>query len=144
MCEDRSIAKWCALLEVMKEWQVVRDLERNVLIEANWVRMRLGMLDSWSKLRQMGLQIGICSNLATGYGAGVLAGLPDIADVTVYSYLSGGAKPNPEVHSLVARRFGLDAKRILFVGNTLGADVEGPKCTGTVAMHINECARLRS
>ncbi len=114
------------------------------MFEANSVRMRPGILDSWSKLRQMGLQIGTCSNVAAGNGAGVLAALPDIPDVTVFSYLSGVAKPNPEIHSLVARRFGLDAKRILFVGNSPGADIEGPKCAGTVATHINEFARLRS
>lgn len=114
------------------------------MIEANSVLMRPDMLDSWSKLRQMGLQIGICSNLAAGYGAGVLAALPDIPDVTVFSYLSGVAKPNPEIHFLVARRLGLVAKRILFVGNTPGADIDGPKCSGTVAMNINEFARLRS
>lgn len=143
MREDRSVAEWCSLFEITAPSQVVKDLERDVMIEANSVRMRPGMLDTWSELRQMGLQIGICSNLAAGYGAGVLAALPDTPDVTVFSYLSGLAKPNPEIYALAARRFGLDAKQILFVGDTPRADIAGPNCAGMVAMHINEFERLR-
>ena len=143
ICEDRSIADWCALFEIRAPSQEVRELERDVMIEANSTRMRPGMLDAWSELRQMGLQIGICSNLAAGYGAGVLAAMPDTPDVAVFSYLSGVAKPNPEIYALVARRFGLEAKRILFVGDTPRADIAGPKRAGMVAMHINEFERLR-
>ena len=143
MCEERNIAEWCALFEIRVTSQEVRDLERDVMIEANSVRMRSGIVDAWSELRKSGVQIGICSNLAAGYGAGVLAALPDRPDVTVFSYLSGVAKPNPEIYALVADRFGLDAKRILFVGDTPHADIEGPKCAGMVAMHIDEFERLR-
>ena len=143
MCEDRSLAEWFSLFEIRVPSQVVSDLERDVMIEANSVHMRPGMLDAWSELRQMGLQIGLCSNLAASYGAGVLAALPDSPDVMVFSYLSGVAKPNPEIYALATRRFRLVAKRILFVGDTPRADIEGPKCAGMIGMHINEFERLR-
>ena len=112
------------------------DLERDLQAECSSIRLRPGIAEIWRSLRERGLRIGVCSNLALPYGLPLLAVLPDPPDAVILSYEVGLAKPDPAIFRLVCDRLGLQPAEILFVGDTPSADVEGPRAIGMPAMLI--------
>ncbi|MCV9938249.1 HAD family hydrolase [Boseaceae bacterium BT-24-1] len=112
------------------------ELEQDLASECSSIRLRAGMDRIWSAIRQSNLRIGVCSNLAQPYAEPFLAQLPDIPDVIILSFEAGLLKPQPGIFHLVCARFGLPAEQILFVGDTLEADILGPRAIGMPAMSI--------
>ena len=64
--------------------------------------------------------------------------MPNRPDVEVLSYKVGVLKSEPEVYARVLDGLQLDPARVLFVGDTMRADIEGPKAAGINAMHVDE------
>jgi HAD superfamily hydrolase (TIGR01509 family) len=114
------------------------ELERDLSAECSSIRLRPGIDRIWSALRRADLRIGVCSNLALPYAQPFLAQLPGIPDVAVLSLEVGLTKPQPEIFQLVCVRFGLPAEQILFVGDTLKADILGPRAIGMPSMSISD------
>lgn len=130
------------LREVARDLAIVigearlRNLELDLAAECASVRLRPGMELVWAMLRQADVQIGVCSNLAQPYAEPLLASLPGIPDALVLSCDVGLIKPQPEIFHLVCSRFGLAADQILFVGDTMEADILGPRAIGMPSMSI--------
>lgn len=114
----------------------LRELELDLAAECRSVRPRPGMDLIWSSLRRAGVKIGICSNLALPYAEPLLGEIPGITDALVFSFEVGLAKPQPEIFHLVCKQLGIPAEQILFVGDSLDADVLGPQAIGMHAMTI--------
>lgn len=113
-------------------------LEADLAAETASTQLRPGIDAVWSTLRRAGLKVGVCSNLAAPYADALLDRLPDGPDAVVLSFNVGLMKPQPEIYELVCERLGLEPHQILFVGDTVEADVEGPRRAGLFAMHIDE------
>ncbi len=64
--------------------------------------------------------------------------LPDNPDAVTFSYLVGHAKPEPAIYAKVMDSLGLPAERILFVGDSVSADFDGPSMAGMASMLVNE------
>jgi len=116
----------------------VAELEADLQTECASVRLRPGIAEIWRSLRERGVRIGVCSNLALPYGAPLLDALPDTPDAVILSYEVGLVKPDPAIFRLVWDRLGLQPAEILFVGDTPSADIEGPHAIGMSAMHISD------
>jgi HAD superfamily hydrolase (TIGR01509 family) len=114
------------------------ELEADRQAECASVRLRPGIAEIWQSLRDRGLRIAVCSNLALPYGAPLLSVLPDTPDAVILSYQVGLVKPDPAIFRLVCDRLGFQPAEILVLGDTLSADVEGPKAIGMPAMLISE------
>jgi HAD superfamily hydrolase (TIGR01509 family) len=114
------------------------ELERDLQAECASVHLRPGIAEIWQSLRERGVRIGVCSNLALPYGPPLLSALPDAPDAVILSYEVGLVKPDPAIFRLVCDRLGLRPAEILFVGDTPSADVEGPRTVGMPAMLISE------
>jgi HAD superfamily hydrolase (TIGR01509 family) len=114
------------------------DLERDLQAECASIRLRPGIAGLWQSLRDRGLRIGVCSNLALPYGSPLLSTLPDTPDAVILSYEVGLVKPDPAIFRLVCDRLGLQPAEIQFVGDTPSADIEGPRAIGMPAMLISE------
>jgi HAD superfamily hydrolase (TIGR01509 family) len=113
-------------------------LEADLQAECASVRLRPDIAEIWQSLRDRGLRIGVCSNLALPYGAPLLATLPDTPDAVILSYEVGLVKPDPAIFRLACDRLGLQPAEILFVGDTPSADIKGPKAIGMSAMLISD------
>jgi HAD superfamily hydrolase (TIGR01509 family) len=113
-------------------------LEADLQAECASIRLRPGIAEIWQSLRERGLRIGVCSNLALPYGAPLLAALPDTPDAVILSYEVGLVKPDPAIFHLVCDRLDLQPAEIHFVGDTPSADVDGPRAIGMPAMMIAE------
>lgn len=81
----------------------------------------------------------VCSNLARGYGQRVKELVPGARGYAM-SYEIGAYKPQPEIYRAAIDLVGVPPERILFVGDTVRADVEGPSAVGMKAVHLNRSA----
>ncbi|MEX0319911.1 MAG: HAD family hydrolase [Ruegeria sp.] len=136
--ECRDISDWPKALGFPAGQLEITEIERRIHSEAQSIRTRPGMDRAWKELRERGFRLGICSNLASPYGAATLAALPDEPDATVFSYELGRAKPDPEIYAAVANELRVLPREILFVGDTKSADIDGPVRAGMRAMFVAE------
>lgn len=94
------------------------------------------------RLRAKGMRIGLCSNLAQGYGQRVMDLLPSL-DAYTLSYEVGARKPEPEIYAHVCQALGCKPKDVMFVGDSENADVLGPKAFGMKSFHLNRDAGIK-
>lgn len=98
------------------------------------VRIRPGVA---KMLAALPIRYGVCSNLSADY-AGALDRFPEISPAfRVLSCFVGCMKPDRRIYELVLEAAGVPAARILFVGDTPAADLEGPIRAGMRAVHID-------
>lgn len=114
------------------------ELEADLAAECASTQPRQGTDVTFEALRRLGLKIGVCSNLAAPYKQALLGCLPRVPDALVLSFETGLMKPQPEIYQLVCSRLDLKPEQILFVGDSVEADVLGPQRAGLFAMHIRE------
>jgi putative hydrolase of the HAD superfamily len=89
------------------------------------------------ELHARGTALAICSNwdwdLAEAVGE---VGLTDHFDVVVSSAWAGARKPHPRIFEHTLRKAGLDRTTTLFVGDTWGPDVVGPRSVGLTPVYL--------
>jgi HAD superfamily hydrolase (TIGR01509 family) len=90
-------------------------------------------------LKQSGVRIGLCSNLATGYGSRVLQLLPNL-DAYIFSYQIGAVKPDPIIYKQALKQLGCSAQSVLFIGDSLIADINGPQACGIATRFLDRKA----
>lgn len=138
MREPRSIYDWIELYGVDDDPLVALDIYTRVLSEVSSVTIRPGLADIWAQLRAKGMRLAVCSNLASSFGLAVRHALPDPPDVEVLSCKVGSIKPEPAIYAHVLDRLQIEPGRVLFVGDTPRADIEGPRAAGMKAIHVDE------
>ncbi|MBY0359163.1 MAG: HAD-IA family hydrolase [Candidatus Obscuribacterales bacterium] len=94
-----------------------------------------------AELKQRGLKIAVVSNLAQPFGEPVQSLLGDLVDHFVFSFVTGVAKPNPEIFEEVCRKLELSAPEILFVGDNKQNDYEGALAFGMSALHLQRSSQ---
>ncbi|HEY5797921.1 MAG TPA: HAD family hydrolase [Bosea sp. (in: a-proteobacteria)] len=103
--------------------------------------MPLVAADGWpvDRFKQplIGKKVAVCSNLATQYGDALVGSLPKAPDALVLSFEVGLMKPQAEIYRLVCRQLSLEPDQVLFVGDSLEADVHGPQAAGLFGMHVD-------
>ena len=103
--------------------------------EVGSTQLRSGVPEMLSALP---VPYGICSNLSLDY----LPTLQRFAELKpafrIMSCEVGYVKPDPEIYELVVAAAGVPRHKILFVGDTPAADVEGPRVAGMQAIHIDQ------
>ena len=88
-------------------------------------------------LRGAGVRVGVCSNWGwelDGFLRQV--GLLDLVDVAVTSARAGARKPHPHMYGHTAAALGVAPAEVVFVGDSWGPDVEGPRRAGMRAVHV--------
>ena len=83
-------------------------------------------------LRARGLTLAVCSNWDWDLDRALISsGLaPEAFDVVVTSARAGARKPHPRIYRHTLERCGVAADEALFVGDTWGPDVAGPRSMG--------------
>ena len=89
-----------------------------------------------NRLVQAGVQIAVCSNLAQPYGAVVDRLLSQFDLIRCLSYQVGCIKPDDEIYAWLVRESGVPKEEVVFVGDNLVADYEGPTSFGFKAFHL--------
>ncbi len=88
-------------------------------------------------LRSRGLRLAICSNWDWDLEPAVAeAGFGDAVDVVVSSAWAGARKPHPRIFRSTLEQLGADPHGTVFVGDTWGPDVEGPRALGMTPVYL--------
>ena len=88
-------------------------------------------------LRQAGLAIGVCSNWGWELDAFLhQVGLLHLVDAAVTSARAGARKPHPLAYGRVLSALDIAPADAVFVGDSWGPDVEGPRRAGMAAVHV--------
>ncbi|MEQ9725398.1 HAD-IA family hydrolase [Pseudomonas sp. WHRI 8822A] len=93
-------------------------------------------------LQEAGVKIGLCSNLASGYGPAVRELLPGL-DAYGFSYEIGAMKPNPIIYQSVCRDLGVQpgqqlwGDRVVMIGDSIKCDRDGARVAGIAGFHLN-------
>lgn len=89
-----------------------------------------------TQLKQSGYKLAICSNLAALYAPPIEQLLPFRMDAYGWSFEVGTVKPDPKIYRHVCQQLGLQPEEVLMVGDTLEADVLGPRSIGMRGIQI--------
>ena len=90
-----------------------------------------------AELRAAGLRLAVCSNWDWDLEPAVTeAGLRDGVDLLVSSAWAGARKPHPKIFRITLEQLGVDADEAVFVGDTWGPDVEGPRAFGITPVYL--------
>ena len=137
MREPLDLGAWCKQVSAEVSEDMLAGVFADIEAEVDSIRLYHGVAELWQNLRQRGLKIGVCSNLAKSYGVKLLQVLPDKPDIVVFSYEVGLQKPEQEIYRRVSQKMTLPAGRILFVGDSVRNDVSGPKAVGMKAVLVD-------
>jgi putative hydrolase of the HAD superfamily len=90
-----------------------------------------------AELRTRGLRLAICSNWDWDLAQAVdEAGLTDLVDVQVSSAWAGARKPHRRIFEHTLEKLGTEPPACVFVGDTWGPDVAGPRAMGMTPVYL--------
>lgn len=90
------------------------------------------------------IPLAICSNLAKPYGCVIKKLMPQYSFIECLSYEVGAIKPDPAIYKKLVNLSGVAPNKILFVGDTLLADYQGPINYGFEALHLVRRNKVRT
>jgi putative hydrolase of the HAD superfamily len=151
---EREVRIWRTFLEAYaRELEVpperleeaMDELEAAFATPGMWSRHVPGSLDALRDLAATGVALAIVSNsdgtlearlaaegvCQVGPGAGVPVA------VVVDSGAVGVAKPDPAIFRFALEATGVDPGRVVHVGDTVGADVDGARAAGIQPLHLD-------
>jgi HAD superfamily hydrolase (TIGR01549 family) len=99
-------------------------------------------LPALRELKNRGFKLGLCSNLALDYAAPIVSVLPFALDAYVWSFDTGAIKPDPVIYAHACRQLSCAPGEVLMVGDTVEADVEGPRAFGMQALWLDRTQRF--
>jgi putative hydrolase of the HAD superfamily len=112
--------------------QKLRDGAQSRVLEA-YPEARAVLTD----LCDRGLRLGICSNWDWDLAEAVEeVGVSDLVEVQVSSAWAGARKPHPRIFQQALTKLGADPDGCLFVGDTWGPDVAGPRAMGMTPLYL--------
>ena len=88
------------------------------------------IVETMEALRQMGMRLGIISNIiSTSFVPHILReyGIAQYMECVVLSSEAGVRKPNPAIFEIAFQQLGVKAENVAYVGDTLSRDVLGAK-----------------
>ncbi|WP_313624744.1 HAD family hydrolase [Achromobacter sp.] len=88
-------------------------------------------------LKQRGIKVALCSNLAAPYGPPVLDLLPIEPDFCAWSYEAGAVKPQPQIYEYLCDGIACRPDEVLMIGDTIEADMVGPRNFGIHGYHLD-------
>lgn len=90
-----------------------------------------------AELRAADLTLAICSNWDWDLAEAVdEAGLTAAVDVMVSSAWAGARKPHPRIFEHTLAKVGVEPSEVVFVGDTWGPDVVGPRALGMTPVYL--------
>jgi HAD superfamily hydrolase (TIGR01509 family) len=118
-----------ALASSLDRSELAANLAQSLRSELASLYIYPDVAEALALLSNRGKKVAVCSNLAAGYGEAVRALLPQIRNF-VFSYEVGAVKPEPAIYAEVRSRLSVAASEVLFIGDSLRCDVEGPVACG--------------
>jgi HAD superfamily hydrolase (TIGR01509 family) len=119
-------------------------LEEDLRVELASVRLFPDTLGALAALRARGVRLGLCSNLAADYARPIVDLLHGRLDAHTWSFEAGAIKPSPVIYAKACDALGCAPSEVLMVGDTVVADVDGPRAFGMQARLLDRKLSLAS
>lgn len=116
--------------------QRLGQLHRDLQVELDSLTLYDDVVPTLNALLRQGVELAICSNLAKPYGAVIDRLLSEFSFARHLSYALGAIKPEKAIYDAILSTHHINPAQILFVGDTLLADYEGPVKYGFQARHL--------
>ncbi|AWL03090.1 HAD family hydrolase [Massilia oculi] len=95
-------------------------------------------------LRNRGFKVALCSNLVLDYAAPISAVLPFVFVAYALSFETRAIKPNRAIYASVCQRLQCAPSDVVMIGDSVKADVEGPREFGMQAFLLDRKLGFRS
>lgn len=118
-----------------------KELEADLRSEIASIRLFPDTVPTLQALRAHGIKLGLCSNLAADYAAPIVKLLPIQLDACTWSFDAGAIKPDPAIYAYACAALGCAPERVLMVGDTPAADVDGPRAIGMQSILLDRRQR---
>ena len=90
------------------------------------------------ELRKKNIKLGLISNLASSYKEPFFEfGLNEYFDEVLFSCDVGLRKTNPKIYQKMIKNLNINPAQVLMTGDSVSADVDGPKSIGMDAIHLH-------
>lgn len=130
-----GLAEAADLLGMTLPGDVLEELTADLNAELASISLFEDAMPAIRLLKDRGLRIGLCSNLAGPYAKPVQALLPQF-DACARSFAVGAVKPEPRMYSYLCDAMDASQEQVLTVGNTISTDYEGLRSSGKQASHL--------
>lgn len=110
--------------------QVIQKINADIEDEIASIRLFPEVVETLSKIRELGLKWGIISNLAPPYAQPLLDILPIAPDACIWSFAVGYRKPEKEIYDCACAVLWLMPSDILIVGDSYENDFNTPRQLG--------------
>lgn len=123
---------------------LLASIKASLDLELESITLFRDTLEAFEILREHGISLAICSNLAHPYGAKVKALLPGL-DAYAFSYEVGATKPDPLIYQTACsdlgvhpgHLFGEKASQIAMIGDSQRCDRDGPRAIGILGFYLD-------
>lgn len=139
MSQPLGLADAAKLFGMSPSIELLSSWEADLSAEVGSIQLFPDAIPSIERLIGAGYRVGLCSNLAAPYGAPVKALLPPLSAYAL-SYEVGAVKPEPGIYRYLLDQLGCAASDVLFIGDTLSADLDGPRAFGMSSRLLNRKA----
>lgn len=117
--------------------QVIQKINADIAGETASIHLFPEVVETLSKIKELGLKWGIISNLATPYAQPLLDLLPFAPDACIWSFAVGYRKPEKEIYDGACTALGLVPSDILIVGDSYENDFNTPRQLGMQAKFLS-------
>lgn len=115
-------------------------LEADLRDEIQSITLFADAAPTLTALKDKGIKVALCSNLAAPYGPPVLTLLPVQPEFCAWSYDAGAVKPQPAIYRYLCDGLACQPHEVLMVGDTPDADMAGPRAFGMHGYHLDRRA----
>jgi len=130
-----------AHLSIVLDPGQLAQLEADLQAEIASIRPFPDTAATLQALRTRGIKLGLCSNLTADYAAPIMQLLPFQLDAYTWSFEAGAIKPDPAIYMHACAALGCAPERVLMVGDTPAADVDGPRGIGMQSILLDRKQR---
>ena len=136
MTANKDCGELLATLGIFPPANMLAQLHQEIQEELASLTLYDDVLPTLDTLANQGVPFAICSNLAKPYGVVIDKILPRFKFTRHLSYEIGAVKPDREIYESIVMGTCLAPGQILFIGDTLLADYDGPTQFGFRAKHL--------
>lgn len=136
MSEPMDLEGAARRIELALQPTVLAQLQRDLKQELASIRLFDDVTCCLSELRERGIKLAICSNLAAPYASPVEQ-LTGVAwDVAAWSFAVGAVKPQRAMYEWTCQRLGFSANNVIMIGDTEIEDYVAPTSFGMQAIRL--------
>lgn len=135
LSEDYTLKEAAEALGIALDASRLREIRAKLEVELQSIHAFEDGLDAVQSLQAEGIQVAICSNLATPYGAPIRNLFPEL-DAYGFSYELGFVKPDPGIFLQTCKAMGagnadyFGKGRVLVIGDSAWCDRDGARAVG--------------